>query len=323
VVDDYAPCGLGAHEMEAKAERVLRSQGNLAGRARLRSDLSEHAGFPPRGLLISTGEQHPSGQSILARLLVIEMDRNDVNLTLLSQGQERAGRLPHAMAGYIEWIAPQRLALPALLRETFEGMRPRTTAGLQHGRVPEMLAHLYLGINSALLYAEEIGACSSSEAEDLREHGWTALVDLGRSQDNVVEGERPSRRFVTVLETIVTQGRGILLPRTEPPGEAINGVELLGWQDDHGLYLIPEAAWKAVVSFCQACGEPFPVKEDRLRRDLAREQLMDCDDRRFTKMVRTGGELRRVLSLKRQELETLLGHPFYTPFPVVSGVSTR
>src|SRR5262249_30763374 len=47
VIDDYAPSGLDTREIETKAARLLRSQGNLSGRARLRSDLTERPAWPP------------------------------------------------------------------------------------------------------------------------------------------------------------------------------------------------------------------------------------------------------------------------------------
>ena len=63
VIDNYAPSGLDAREVETKAARLLRAQGNLAGRARLRPDLTERPAFPPRGLILATGEQHPPGRA--------------------------------------------------------------------------------------------------------------------------------------------------------------------------------------------------------------------------------------------------------------------
>ena len=73
VVDDYAPGAMDRRELETKASRLLRSQGNLAGRGRLKSDLTERLAYPPRGLILATGEQHPPGQSLLARTLVVEL----------------------------------------------------------------------------------------------------------------------------------------------------------------------------------------------------------------------------------------------------------
>jgi hypothetical protein len=123
VIDDYAPSALDAKELETKAARLLRAQGNRQGRGRLKVDLSERPEYPPRGLIIGTGEQHPAGQSVLTRTAIIEVQRASIHLAALSEAQKSAGRLAHAMSGYIGWLAPQMSSLPALLQETFEGAR--------------------------------------------------------------------------------------------------------------------------------------------------------------------------------------------------------
>jgi len=92
VIDDYAPLGADARELEAKAGRILRAQGNLAARGRLRSDLTERPGFSPRGIIIGTGEQHPPGQSILARTLLLELERSAVDLSKLTGGLKTEGK---------------------------------------------------------------------------------------------------------------------------------------------------------------------------------------------------------------------------------------
>lgn len=319
VVDDYAPSALDARELEAKAARLLRAQGNLSGRGRLRADLSERPAFPPRGLILSTGEQHPPGQSLLARMVPVELERADVDLAALTEAQRAASRLPHALAGYVAWLAPQLPTLPDLLRETFAGARARATADGEHLRVPEGLAHLWLGLHSGLLYAEEVGACSRSEAEHLRAEGWAALLALGRAQGRRVEEERPSRRFLAVLLTLVTQHRGVLLPKDEDSDWPRPGVDLLGWQDEGWLYLLPEAALQAVARFCRETGEAFPVRGERLKQDLAKEGMTECDPGRHTRVVKIAGRPRRVLSVRLAAIETLLGESF--PLPVVTGVT--
>src|SRR3989442_7321749 len=80
VIDDYVPTALNAREMATTAARVLRAQGNLAGRGRLRSDLTERPAFPPRGFLVGSGEQHPPGQSLMARLPLLPMRPGELDL---------------------------------------------------------------------------------------------------------------------------------------------------------------------------------------------------------------------------------------------------
>ena len=320
VVDDYAPSGTDLREMEIKAGRLLRSQGNLAGRGRLRADLSERPAFPPRGLILATGEQHPGGQSLLARTLVIELARRDIDLALLGDAQRAAARLPHAMAGYIAWLAPQMSALSPLLRQTFEGARERAIdAGREHLRVPEILAHLWVGLHCALTYAEDIGACSANEAERLRHACWDALLEGGAAQGQSVEEDRPSRRFLRVLFALVTQG-SVLLERRDGQDGGHDG-PLVGWADEEALYLQPEAAFQAVARSCRETGDPFPIRGERLRRDFAKEGLSECDAGRTTKVVRIDGGNRRVIMLRREAVDSVLGEPFVIPLPVATNAT--
>jgi hypothetical protein len=316
VIDDYAPSSTDARELEIKAGRLLRSAGNAAGRGRLRADLTERPAYPPRGIIIVTGEQHPPGQSILARTLVTEMDRDSVNLDALTVAQAKASRLPHAMAGFISWLAPRMPTLGPALVEAFAAVRGRAAAG-GHLRVPEAIAHLYLGIDLALSYAAEVDACSAQEGDDLRAQAWGTLTEIGTTQGQLILAERPSHRFLKVLLTLAVKGFGVLLARdTEGTGLA----SLLGWQDDEALYLMPEAAWQAVTRFCREAGEAFPIREERLRRDLDKEGLLlDPDPDRLTSVVRIGPRTRRVLRLRRPEVERIVGEAF--PLPPVTGVT--
>ncbi len=306
VVDDYAPATCDPSELQRKAARLIRSQGNLAGRGRLRADLSERPDCPPRGLIISTGEQHPAGQSLLARICIVQTKRKDIHLNLLSEMQTNSHRLPHAMAGYLQWLAPQIPNLPAILRTAFAKVRS-TAMTDSHLRVPEALAHLWLGLDCGLRYGEEIGAISSEKAGELRVRAWSALLELSRAQTQAIETERPTRRFLEVLSALLTQRRATLLSR-EYTSEGLEGnVAFLGWYDDDFVYLNPDAAFAAVARFCRDQGEPFPVRHERLLRDFADERISECNPRRHTKMARVGGSSRRTLCLRRAAVRAVLG----------------
>jgi hypothetical protein len=321
VIDDYAPSALEVRELEIKAARLLRAQGNLQGRGRLRADLTEQPDHPPRGLIISTGEQHPTGQSILARTVIVQVRRSDIDLPVLSEAQEGAGRLSEAMSGYISWLAPQMPGLPALLERTFQGTRLRAASGYGHLRVPETLAHLWIGVHCGLTYAQEISACSQTEADELADRCWKALCSLGRAQSRLVEGERPSRRFLGVLHTLVTQGRALLLPKDQPAGALSREFHLTIWFDDDSIYLSPEAAFQAVARFCRDTGEGFPVRQVRLMGDLKQEGISECDPGRRTTTTKIGGHAHRVLKLNRQMVENLLGSELPTSVTTVTDVT--
>src|SRR5216683_991406 len=75
VVDDFAPGGSVADvaRVHREADRLLRAQGNRSGRARCRTDGTVRPARMPRGTILSTGEDVPRGQSLRARMLVLEL----------------------------------------------------------------------------------------------------------------------------------------------------------------------------------------------------------------------------------------------------------
>jgi hypothetical protein len=90
-----------------------------------------------------------------------------VNPEALTAAQAMASRLRHAMAGYITWLAPQMPTLGQSLAEGFTAIRNRAADEQGHLRLPEAIAHLYLGVDLGLAYAVAVGACSAREGDEL------------------------------------------------------------------------------------------------------------------------------------------------------------
>jgi len=306
VIDEYVPNALNRRDMETKASRIIRAQGNLSGRGRLKSDLTERPTYTPRGIIVSTGEQHPPGQSLMARCVIIEIKRDEVQIDRLTQAQAQAGRLSHAMVGYLRWLAPQMDDLPDKLRETFKVARARATVADEHLRIPEAAAHLWIGLTVGLSYAVEVGAIDKAERERIQRDAWNAFLEIGRAQAMLVDEEKPIKRFFEVLNTLFTQGRAVLAGKDERI-ESKPGVDFIGWVDTNFWYLIPEASYLAVVRFCRDTSEPFPIRRERLQRDLEKDGISECDKGRLTRQVKIAGYPRRVLKIDIKKVEALLG----------------
>jgi hypothetical protein len=112
VIDDYVPVGASydIQKLNRKADRLLRGQANRLGRARMRADTTLRPEKHPRCLIVSTGEDVPSGQSLRARMLIVEVPESDgIDPDRLAQCQQdaAAGRYAAAMAGFVEWLAPR------------------------------------------------------------------------------------------------------------------------------------------------------------------------------------------------------------------------
>jgi hypothetical protein len=80
-----------------------------AGRGRLKSNISLRPAHPPRALILSTGEEKPSGESLIARMFLVEVVPGDIDPKRLSACQRDAASdlYAQATAGYIRWLAPR------------------------------------------------------------------------------------------------------------------------------------------------------------------------------------------------------------------------
>lgn len=309
LIDDFAPQSdrNEALKMEATAARIVRSVGNRSGRGRLRSDLTLNEIYSPRGLVLATGEQLPDGQSILARLVTIDLAKGDVDIERLSQAQNEHTRYPHAMAGYIRWLASHWDHLNQTISASWLDLRSRAYREGQHLRLPEALASLYVGLDLGLGYAVDLGALTESEAKQLGDEGWAALVETAERQHTDIEAERPTLHFLTVLGELIAQGKVRLadLGTTAPSGDG----DLIGWQDAEYFYLLPSVAYHRVAQFAREAGRHFGIKEMALRKALAEEGFLLSTEGRYTDLIRCGSERHWVLRLWRKEVEKILGGP--------------
>jgi len=300
VIDEYVPAtSKDARELEEKAARLIRAQGNLTGRARLRADLTERAGNPPRGLIISTGEGRPLRESLTARTIVIEPDRDAVDLEKLSAAQKRTGYLRYAMRGYIEWLAPQIDTLKTELAKLLESERAKLTEKGSHLRVPETIASVKIGAEMAVRYAIECGALNNEKAVELRKRVDDALAETVKEHAKRVAEENPARRYLRVLAAALAAGQAIMAHKDS---DIFPEAPIVGWQDFQYIYLLPEVAHKTVVEFCARAGEPFNILDRDLRKSLDKLGVLIRDDgsERFTRNVRiSSGGVKNVLQLSR------------------------
>jgi hypothetical protein len=125
VIDDFAPAGLRDHALQNIAERLFRAAGNRQGRSRMNKDGRPSEAHAPRALVLATGEEVPQGQSIRARLLIIEIGPEEVERTALTECQKfgQQGRFSVSMGAFLVWMAGQYEVLQQRLRTRAEEIR--------------------------------------------------------------------------------------------------------------------------------------------------------------------------------------------------------
>lgn len=204
VVDDYAPDTAGA---PGAAARVIRAVGNGAGRARLTRDAALRASHPPRCLLISTGEDEPTGKSLVARMLSVPVGKGDVDWALMGSLSRAGldGRFAGAMAAYIRWLAPRitevRRRRPAWCRRLATMFQDTA-----HPRSASAGADLLVGFAAFLVFAVEVGAIDRARRRELWQDATTAIQAAVGEQRAKVEGTDPVVRFLALLRSALASG---------------------------------------------------------------------------------------------------------------------
>ena len=327
-VDDYAPrpSAKEMHAQEVKAQRLIRAQGNLSGRGRMRADMSLRPAYYPRGVTLSTGELHPTGTSTFARMLQLDLEPDDVNLQALTASQAEAPLLAHAMVAYLQWLQPQLERLtPALKSQRLEVRAEALSHFTQHTRQPEVFSHLVVAWELFLGFACDVGVLSEEERQARRTEGLSALTEAVNRQRFDAEAEDPTHRFCSQLVEAFAQGKAYLddtqgwyppdaaqwgwtlhaitLPNggTSEEWKPTAGASMLGWIDQDFLYLLPDASYRLAFENLNRAGMTL-LPQQALWKLLVQKGYVQRSKDRLTTVKQVSGHLKRVLVVNRKKL---------------------
>lgn len=326
VVDDFLIKGSSkqAAEMDALAERILRGQGNLSGRGRMKADRSHEGCYCPRGLLVCTGEDLPSGQSLLARTLVMDINDGTIDLNVLTRMQHERdqGLLAASMSGFIQWIAPQVGSLKTTLKARLESYRGQASSlAVIHGRTPDIAASLMLGLEQFIWYAKSVGAISGADAQKHLANGWKHLCQTAMKQGAHQQSQCPVQTFFYLLEEAFQAGKCHLLSKDgttpanpeawgwrkqNPNDPACTDMQslgaMVGWIDGINVYLTPQASYNVCQTMGGSYGRPIGVAEKTLFKHMADQgKLLSTGSKTNTKRVTICGSRCRVLHVASHE----------------------
>jgi hypothetical protein len=312
IIDDFKPTGTPQQkqELHAKADRVLRAQGNRSGRGRLTADLETVSSKPPRGLIISTGEETPNGGSLQSRMVVLELGPFDVDKKVLTEVQEyaAAGVYAEATAAFIRWLSDHMDGMDVLIlaelnryRRLFHG----NSKGLKRG--PDNIFQLAIALRMFLSFTVDMKALTMDQAQAVWSRAIKAYDEAMRTQQTQQTIIDPCVRFFELIGALINSGQGHIAdgkaggapskaeahwgwkqrddgkPGRQPQGEC------LGWLHRDGLFLVEPKIWPAVCDLAQRCHERFDISFTQLKKQLLQRSLLlssDIDTKRRSFSVR-------------------------------------
>ncbi len=318
VVDDFAPGGstTDVQRLNREAGRLIRAQGNGAGRLRMRADSTLREAKDPRGLLAISGEDVPPGHSIRARMFVIQLPKGAVDWQRMTAAQADGARglYAAAMAGFISWIAEDYEGWQSRLRDAQRQQRVFADKIVAHRRTPDVIASLTVGFMVFTAFAAHVGVLTAEARKALHGRAWAALTGGGAEQAAEQADQDPAQRFLALLRGAVASGAAHFAAakdggQPENPGawgwqrRTYAGDTVweprgarVGWVDGADAYLEPEAAYEAT----RRAGAGLTISANTLRRRLSENGLLvtvDAGRQRTTVRKTVDGVRRDVLHL--------------------------
>jgi len=321
VIDDFVPPATSkeAQVQMEKAGRIIYQRGNRSARGRLSADLKARENHYPRGLIISTGEMLLPGnrQSATARYLGIELDQKKTPIPpdLLTAAQGEAHLYAGAMAAYLAGLASRLEDVQAEIKDLWKGYRIAFQNG-DHARLAEILSWLAIGFELFSRFQVRMGAISEDQAYEMDKRAWKVFKALGEKHGRQIEGERPTTKFLAVLNELFLTSRIYAESKdfqgTKPPRESLLGWQgndparnsyLVGYADETTIYLLPNKVMGVVSEELSKQREILPLGKNEMLRALAREGLIvPTQNGENTQSVRIQGGKKRVICLPRHNL---------------------
>lgn len=264
-IDDYYPSKTQTEskKMDAVAESLFGLYGDRQARSRMRQDgQTVKMGFCARGMCIVTGESFPSfAESRTARALIIEMARGDIDLQLLSRIQSEKDKLSYCMKGYIQYLIDNQDKIQKNCKAKFIEYRNKANQNLAHGRIPEIIASEYIGIELFYEYAKEKGIITDERIKKLKEDAWRILMEVAIKQSSKTEDNRTDNMFFSAVQELLASNKIYLKSYKNymrEPDESLS--TFVGYYDENKerCYLIPNVIFNEVVKFYGVQGVKFP-----------------------------------------------------------------
>ncbi len=235
-------------------------------------------------------------------MLVVEIAPGDVDLDrlTLSQADGHDGAFCEALAGFVQWLAPQYGVIREKLRRDVEDRRTEVARAIPeaHGRTLDTIANLAVGFHLWLAYAVDSGALPQVDADALEAEAWETLKRLATAQAQHQLDSEPAALFTKLVSAALASG----MAHVTPPNGDVQCAQghRIGWVDGSDLYLEPETAYMVANEMAQCTGGSLPASKTLHKRLHERGLLASTDDQREKLLVRKtlGGQRREVLHFR-------------------------
>ena len=281
ILDDFKPGATKTErdDMVRKLSTVIRMCSDDSGGVRKAGSQNSIISNASHGLAVVTAEHiQLSVQSTLARLLILELDRNSVDVAKLSYFQNNHGIYRNFIQHFIQYVASLGVDKYCKhLAQRFLQERNTLRSELLEKDVPvdnranDMVTWPWISFGEFLNYAQKAEAITSEQFTDYKEEARAVFLNLMEQQAERVADLAPVRQFFRGLQVLLdTKEARIGELQARNSGYAVaDSREAIGFSKKDCIYLKNGVAIQAVASYYRRFGKDFTISEPVLRKALA------------------------------------------------------
>jgi len=310
LIDDYSPDTnpKSMRWLESMAKRLTRQIGNQSARGRMTPNIELRDSFPPRCISIVTGEDLPSGQSTLARMIIINVEKGEIDVDKLTHLQEQKEKLPHAMSGFIYWVIDNWEDIEWDIKQHQKIFRQEMRLEESHNRLPDSFSDLLISLRIYLNYCLEMGAIRQEEYERLFSDGKRAIKDVARKQADYMKHEDPITMIFNGIHSCLMKGQAKLInidgaqSDYNDPLFNDNQGEFIGfYKSKDYIFIHPGSTYNLLSSYYRKEGHVLPFKRESMGRILDERGYLELEEEGRKTVRRTHkGTTYRLLKIKRE-----------------------
>ena len=315
-IDDFYPSdNAEMKKLNTTAQKIMRAYGDRTGRGRMRSDCTLMENRPPQGNAIITGELRPDvGESGTARYFPLELKDGDVNLAYLTDYQEEAaqGVYRRTIFAYTEWLKRRFICdddhegkFVKRLRELYDFYRSDFLShGVKcHGRLPEIVACLMIGMRFFLYFLKENGVIFQDEKDEEIKNFSELLLRVAAQQAVDIEYEKPANIFVRKLYALMESG-DVVLKKKGSHGDYTPSF-FSGIINSDYLMIHLDSVFPLIKKLCSDSGEAFPYTKNSIMKALVEEGIAEPGRQSTTRVTKIQNFSMRLLYLRKDKTDAI------------------
>lgn len=285
------------------ASEMLRRFGDGFSKSRLDKNMERAKEYPPRGMLVITGELTIKGESSVSRYLTIGIEKNDINLEVLKHHQENNRIFSTHLYHFIQWVSNNSNRIIQYIKDNFRNLRNENQGKYRHGRLIETYTIYQLICNIFWDYCLELGIMDKVNRQYLVNNWCQFISEAILIHEKANLQENPAVMYLQALQQLICDGE-IKLRLKEKNGDK----SIVGYEDDEYYYLSSEVMLREIIKYWKRFSIEFTATSEMVTKalDVLGAIKTAYEGGKIRRTLKISGDSRRFLIINKSKMEDIV-----------------